>query len=730
VERCPAGARRAPELAPCAASLAALTVGLMPGSAPDSTPSGGGRPSVSLVVPFRDSAEQLDELLAALAAVRLAPADEVVIADNTPTGVTASRGLTPPWRAVPASCEASTARARNAGAGAAAGDWLLFVDADCRPDPGVVDAYLAEPLGAECGIVAGAVRADPSQRSIAATWARTRGLLDERHSLADPFLPYPVMANVLVRRAAWRELGGFLEGIANGEDVDFSWRAQRAGWKLAYRPEARVTHAHRATVGALLRQAGGHAAGEGWVRRRWGLGAAPARPHVQAVARAALAAPAFLATGQVARARLKALDAAVAVARQRGAGMSNRARRPAPVPGSERPLQLWCDAFPVLSETFVVNEARALMALGHEVTVVAWRRPERPAPAAHDVAARWAEDDTPRERRRALGRLLLRHPWRCAADLVGRATWRRGEDVTPLRMLAPEVLAVDPARHPVLHAHFARGAALDALRAARLAGVPWTLTAHAHDIYARPENLAIKVRDAGVVTSGCDRTVEDLRAIAGQRTARHVVKVVMGVDVQRFHRARPVGSSRTVLAVGRLVEKKGFGHLLAAVARPELRDVAQRVVIAGDGPLRGELERLVRDLGVRELVELPGACDPDDVRALLEDCAVLAVPSVIAADGDRDSMPVVAKEALAMEVPIVCSDLMGLPEVARHAWGRLVPPGDPAALAAALREILLLDVAVRAEMGRAGREFVRTFADVHVETARLAKLLSGLAPRG
>jgi colanic acid/amylovoran biosynthesis glycosyltransferase len=693
--------------------------------APHNAPfSDDGRPAVSVVVPFRDTAAQLEELLTALGRVRLAPSDEVIIADNTPEGIAVSRPLPPPVRAVRAIGEASCARARNAGAAASRGEWLLFVDADCRPDPGLVEAYRAEPLAAECGIVAGAVRADPAQRSVAATWARTRRVLDERLTLAHPFMPNPIGANHLVRRATWQQLGGYLEGITSGEDVDFSWRAQRAGWTLAYRPQARVAHTHRVRIGGLLRQTRRHAGGDSWVRRRWGLLPAPASVEaVRAVVRAALAAPVFAATGQLARARLKLLDGAVAVARQHGARASIRAARPETSRGEGRPIQLWCDAFPVLSETFVVGEARALATLGHDVEVVAWSRPVRPTCGAHDVDARWIEDDTPGERRRALLRLVLRHPLRCAADVARRRAWRRQEYVVPLRMLAPAILGVDPARRPVLHAHFAKGAALNAMRAARIAGVPWTLTAHAYDIYAEPANLAVKLRDAELVTSGCDRTVEYLRGIAGPRRDR-VVKIVMGVDAERFQRRRPPAGGRTVLAVGRLVEKKGLEHLLRAAALPELRSVAERVVIAGDGPLRAELERLVRELRLDDLVELRGACEPHEVPMLLEDCTVLAVPSVVAVDGDRDSMPLVAKEALAMEVPVVCSDLMGLPEVVRPGWGRLVPPGDSAALAAALRELLRLDVATRAEMGRAGREFVVEFADVHRETARLAALLA------
>jgi glycosyltransferase involved in cell wall biosynthesis len=103
------------------------------------------------------------------------------------------------------------------------------------------------------------------------------------------------------------------------------------------------------------------------------------------------------------------------------------------------------------------------------------------------------------------------------------------------------------------------------------------------------------------------------------------------------------------------------------------------------------------------------------------------MPSVVAADGDRDSMPVVVKEALAMEVPVVASDEVGLPEIVRPEFGRLVPPGDEAALAAALAELLALPTAERAAMGRAGRAFVKEHADSRAEAAKLSGLLA--APR-
>jgi glycosyltransferase involved in cell wall biosynthesis len=386
-------------------------------------------------------------------------------------------------------------------------------------------------------------------------------------------------------------------------------------------------------------------------------------------------------------------------------------------------VQLWCDEFPVASETFVIAEARELVRLGHHVEVVANRRPEQPAAGAGDLPVHYLDDDPLARRLVAVAALVLRHPRGVVRDLRARRRWRREERVAPLARLAP---ALRRARG-VVHAHFAGEAALGALRGARITGRPWTLTAHAYDIYEEPRNLAEKVRGAALVTSGCEYTVRDLRAVAGPARADRVVEIVMGVDPERFARTRGHPQERSVLAVGRLVEKKGFVHLIRAAADPALRGVIERLTIVGEGPLRGALEAEVAAHGLEDVVALAGRREHDEVRELLESAAVVAVPSVVAASGDRDSMPVIAKEALAMEVPVVASDEVGLPELLRPDFGRLVPPGDPSALAAALAELLSLSPDERASLGRAGRAHVEQHANVHVETAKLSALLEGLA---
>ena len=358
-----------------------------------------------------------------------------------------------------------------------------------------------------------------------------------------------------------------------------------------------------------------------------------------------------------------------------------------------------CDRFPELSETFIVSEVRALRELGLEVAVEALARPARPADVP-EPALVW-EDETTRGRLAAVAWLVLRHPRACVQDLRARRRWKREEPVPPLRFLAPAARRVR-GRH--VHAHFAAGAALAAMRLSRLTGCSYSVTAHAYDIFQSPANLREKLGRAAFATTGCEYNARHLGGDV------HVV--VMGVDGRRFRRTKPHPGGRIVLAVGRLVEKKGFEYL-AAAAR-ELGDEV-RVVIAGDGPLRDRLEG----------VELLGPVEHGRVVELLEEVDLLCMPCVVAADGDRDSMPVVVKEALAMEVPVVATDEVGLPEVVRPGWGTLVPPRDASALAGAIREELGRPVQERAARGRAGRAFVLEHCDVLTETAKLAALIEG-----
>jgi glycosyltransferase involved in cell wall biosynthesis len=394
-----------------------------------------------------------------------------------------------------------------------------------------------------------------------------------------------------------------------------------------------------------------------------------------------------------------------------------------PVARSERSglrIVFVLDQWPELSETFVVNELQALRRIGHSVRVQAAQRaphanPEAPADVDVDLI-----DDGARRRWRDLAWLAARRPLACLGDLAARRRWHREEWVRPLRALAPAARSIVDRDDEHLHAHFAAGAALDALRLARLTRRPYSVTAHAYDIFARPRNLREKLERATLVFTGCDYNVIRLRELA---PAAAVHEIVMGVDAGAFRRTRPPPGGRRVLAVARLVEKKGLDVLVDAAAR--LRDV--EVLVIGDGPLRHALEDRIAQTGAP--VRLLGDRAPAQVAEAMQDADVLAMPCVVARDGDRDSMPVVVKEAMAMELLVVASDEVGLPECVMAPWGFLAPPGDAPALAEALRAALALDPRERAAAGAAARAWVLANADVDAETATMASLIERVGAR-
>jgi len=222
------------------------------------------RPAVSVIVPFFGDASAAAEAVAALHMIRLRDGDELLIADNTGAGVLAAQhpeGFATQAKRQPYS-------ARNEAAARAQGEWLLFTDADCRPQPDLLDAYFDPPPGDVVGALAGEIVAAHEGGTLAQRYAADRRLLSGALFFAHPYKPMGVTANLLVRRAAFEAVGGFVEGIRSGGDADLCWRLQDAGWTIELRPRALVAHEHRATVRGLLRQAARTAAGTRWLEQR------------------------------------------------------------------------------------------------------------------------------------------------------------------------------------------------------------------------------------------------------------------------------------------------------------------------------------------------------------------------------------------------------------------------------------------------------------------------------
>jgi hypothetical protein len=224
------------------------------------------RPSVSVVVPFAGDQAAASQALSLLRDLQVGPGDERILADNSVTVAGAPDGVT----VVPAPGERSPGHARNAGAGRAGADWILFLDADTHAPAHLLDAYFeaGEPA-ADVGALVGEVRPAPGAGTLAARYASQRNFLSARAHLAHPFRPRAAAANLMVRRAAFEQAQGFAEGVLAAEDTDLCWRLQDLGWRLELREQAAVEHEYRASVRELARQWRSYAAGRAWLARRY-----------------------------------------------------------------------------------------------------------------------------------------------------------------------------------------------------------------------------------------------------------------------------------------------------------------------------------------------------------------------------------------------------------------------------------------------------------------------------
>jgi colanic acid/amylovoran biosynthesis glycosyltransferase len=179
------------------------------------------------------------------------------------------------------------------------------------------------------------------------------------------------------------------------------------------------------------------------------------------------------------------------------------------------------------------------------------------------------------------------------------------------------------------------------------------------------------------------------------------------------------GTPPVILTVGRLVEKKGHRYALEAAAMLKARGIVFRYIIAGDGPLRRELEGITADLGLRDRVEFTGLMNNEEIKDLYGKGAVFVLPSVTAADGDMEGQGLVLQEAQAIGLPVVTTLHNGIPDgVLDGRSGYLVPEKDPNALADKI-EKLLNDRELREKMGREGRLFVEKNYDIPLLTVRL-----------
>jgi len=409
--------------------------------------------------------------------------------------------------------------------------------------------------------------------------------------------------------------------------------------------------------------------------------------------------------------------------------------------------------YPLASETFIAREIEALTARGASVGVFRVYEPrhERWLARAEDG---YRGDEEPRwlrglrapkgglaawlmTRSSEMVGALVRRPlftlqW--SARLLASVHREGRKALRAIRYLpAAEELIQVLRRERVtrIHAHFAGIPSTVAWVAAAEVGVPFSFSVHARDAFVEPQFVAEKARAADRVFVCNSAAAERLAAMVGPADRPKVALVPHGVPLRRYPlRADPPAGPPLILGVGRLVEKKGFIHLVRAIARLKQAGIEARCCILGEGPERPYLHREIAAAGLRDTIAHTGWLPEEEVLLAYARARVLAVPSVVARDGDRDGLPNVALEAAAIGLPIVATSVGGIGDLVRDGeTGLVAREGDAEDLAEKILAVLKDPEGAMARARRA-REEVEARFDQEQCIRRLLALLGASASPG
>ncbi|TCU14050.1 glycosyltransferase family 4 protein [Rhizobium sullae] len=393
--------------------------------------------------------------------------------------------------------------------------------------------------------------------------------------------------------------------------------------------------------------------------------------------------------------------------------------------------------YPRLSETFIAQELLGLEKAGFDLTLISMRRPtdKKRHPVHDEIKARvvYLPEYLHEEPTRVLKGLfagfgkpgfkaLMK---RFLADLPRDKSRNRFRRLGQALVLAREW----PDSGQWLHAHFIHTPASVTEYASILTGVPWTVSAHAKDIWTSPDwELNIKLGSARWAVTCTRSGYEHMRSLTDRPDAVHLS--YHGLDLARFSHFEGQHSGRDgadpahpvlLLSVGRAVEKKGYDVLLCALALLP-KSLHWRFEHIGGGDELAKLRVLASELGLAGKISWKGAMAQEEVLGHYRQADLFALACRIASNGDRDGLPNVLVEASSQRLMCLSTDVSGVPELLTNGEnGLVVPPDDPQALAYAL-EAAIRDPALRRRLGDAAEKRVREHFDYHSSVKQLIGL--------
>lgn len=385
------------------------------------------------------------------------------------------------------------------------------------------------------------------------------------------------------------------------------------------------------------------------------------------------------------------------------------------------------ERFPSFGQTFCYREVAELIRHGAEVSIFSIRRP------AGEPTQDW--DDTivkqvvylPEETQLLSEITRLTNEQNLPAPAVNAIKgWGRQTDFLRLAQAAYLGPRLRERKLDRVHAHFAGMAARTAYWIREFFAIDYSLTAHANDIFA-PRDFAVSLpmllHGAVAIVTESDFAARDLE-VRFPEEAEKVQRVYNGVDASTFRLAEFGSDPPVIICVARLIPKKGLRTLIAACARLQRSGRRFRCEIIGDGPLFGELMDKIRANALEAEVQLLGPLPQAQIAARLASANVFALPCTKDADGGMDNLPTVIMEAMASGLPVVSTNLAGIPEMVEPGVnGMLVPPDDPAALADAIGKLLGGPEEAR-RLGARGRERALERFSIEPNVRALAEILA------
>lgn len=391
-------------------------------------------------------------------------------------------------------------------------------------------------------------------------------------------------------------------------------------------------------------------------------------------------------------------------------------------------IAYFLDVFPVVSETFILHEIIELRKRGLSILIYALQRPERYEynSAVHSESRALAEetlylsfhDIRMKRTEKAFLHLsvLIRSPLRYLKVLY-YAFHKGGESFFAFKMMPLYLREIRERKVEHIHAHFACSACEYAMLLSRLSGIPFSLSVHAYDIYSeQAREMSGYIRYAEFIVTCTAYNRQYLMQKYGEHIRDKLRLNYHGVYADRVtpsaEPGKMQGTDFNILTVGRLVKKKGFPYLIEALSLLKASAAGPFIVnIIGDGPEKERLFRMVEEYDLRDHVFFRGVLPFEEIRAFYREADIFVLPCIIAENGDRDGIPNVIFEAMSSGLPVISTNISGIPEVITEGVdGFLVDPKDSNTLAYVMKE-LFQNRDLRVEMGRNARKKVESRFD-------------------